>query len=147
MFAALGVATGEVLGKTYRKHRHQEVLRFLREAERRVPKDQEIHIVLDNYATRKHEKVLGWLERSKRVFLHFTPTSALWVNLGERCFAALTEERIRRGGFTSLPHLEECLREYVDNYNQNPRPFVWTKSVAEIVEKVGRTREALLNPI
>ena len=78
LFAALNVATGEVPGKTYRKHRHQEVLRFLREVERQVPKDQEIHIVLDNYTTHKHEKVLGWIERNKRVFLHFTPTSASW---------------------------------------------------------------------
>ena len=94
LFAALNIATGEVLGKTYRKHRHQEVLRFLREVERRVPKDQEIHIVLDNYATHKHEKVLGWIERNKHVFLHFTPTSALWVNLVKRFFAALTHKRI-----------------------------------------------------
>ncbi len=127
--------------------RRAEVLRFLREVERQVPKDQEIHIVLDNYATHKHEKVLGWIERNKRVFLHFTPTSASWVNLVERFFAMLTDKRIRRGVFTSVPHLEECLREYVDSYNENPRPFVWTKSVLEIVEKVGRARAALPNPL
>ena len=147
LFAALNVATGEVLGKTYRKHHHQEVVRFLREVERKVPKDQETHIVLDNYATHRHEKVLGWIERSKRVFLHFTPTSASWVNLVERFFAMLTDKRIRRGVFTSVPHLEECLREYVDSYNKNPKPFVWTKSVADILEKVGRARAALPNPI
>ena len=146
LFAALNVATGEVLGKTYRKHRHQEVLRFLREVERQVPKDQEIHIVVDNYATHKHEKVLGWIERNKRVFLHFTPTSTSWVNLVERFFAMLTDKRIRRGVFTSVPHLEECLREYVDSYNENHRQFVWTKSVAEIVEKVGRARAVLPDP-
>lgn len=147
LFAALNVATGEVLGKTYRRHRHQEVLRFLRDVERQVPEDQEIHIVLDNYATHRHEKVLGWIERSKRVFLHFTPTSASWVNLVERFFAALTEKRIRRGVFTSVPHLEECLRQYLESCNKNPRPFVWTKSVAEIVEKVGRARTALPDPV
>ena len=81
------MATGKVIGKTYRKHRHQEVLRFLREVEKTVPKKQEIHIVLDNYATHKHEAVLGWIERQKRIFLHFTPTSASWVNLVERFFA------------------------------------------------------------
>ena len=92
LFAALNMATGEVIGKTYRKHRHQEVLRFLREVEETVPKEQEIHIVLDNYATHKHEKVLAWIERKKRVFLHFIPTSASWANLVERCFAILTQK-------------------------------------------------------
>ena len=143
LFAALNMATGEVLGKTYRRHRHQEVLRFLQEVEKTVPKDQEIHIVLDNYATHKHEKVLGWIERKKRIFLHFTPTSASWVNLVERFFAILTDKQIRRGVFTSVPHLEKCLREYLHSYNENPRPLVWTKTVEEIVEKVQRGRAAL----
>ena len=89
LFAALNMATGEVIGKTYRKHRHQEVLRFLREVEKTVPEEQKIHIVLDNYATHKHEKVLAWIERKKRVFLHFIPTSASWANLVERFFAIL----------------------------------------------------------
>ena len=110
MFAALNIATGEVVAKTYRKHRHQEVLRFLREVDKTVPEDQEIHIVLDNYATHKHEKVLRWIERKKRVFLHFTPTSASWANLVERFFAMLTDKQIRRGVFTSVPHLEKRLR-------------------------------------
>ena len=145
LFAALNVATGEVVGKTYRRHRHQEVLRFLREVEKTVPKDQEIHLVLDNYATHKHEKVLGWIERKKRVFLHFTPTSASWANLVERFFGVLTDKQIRRGVFTSVPHLEKCLREYLAGYNEDPRPFVWTKSVEEIIRKVGRAREALSN--
>ena len=97
LFAALNMATREVIGKTYRKHRHQEVLRFLREVEKTVPKEQEIHIVLDNYATHKHEKVLAWIERKKRVFLHFIPTSASWANLVERFFGILTQKQIRRG--------------------------------------------------
>ena len=104
LFAALNMATGEVIGKTYRKHRHQEVLRFLREVEKTVPKEQEIHIVLDNYATHKHEKVLAWIERKKRVFLHFIPTSASWANLVERFFGILTQKQIRRGVFTRLLH-------------------------------------------
>ena len=145
LFAALNVATGEVIGRTYRRHRHQEVLRFLREVEKTVPRDQEIHLVLDNYATHKHEKVLAWIERRKRVFLHFTPTSASWANLVERFFAVLTDKQIRRGVFTSVPHLEKCLREYLANYNEDPRPFVWTKSVGEIIQKVGRARDALSN--
>lgn len=126
-----------------RKHRHQEVLRFLREVEETVPKDQEIHIVLDNYATHRHEKVLDWIERKKRVFLHFTPTSASWANLVERFFATLTEKRIRRGVFTSVPHLEKYWREYLRSYNEAPRPLVWTKSVEEIVDKIGRARATL----
>ena len=129
LFAALNMATGEVIGKTYRKHRHQEVLGFLREVEKTVPKGQEIHIVLDNYATHKHEKVLAWLERNKRVFLHFIPTSASWANLVERFFGILTQKQIRRGVFTSVPHLEKCLREYLESYNENPRALVWTRSV------------------
>ena len=142
LFAALNIATGEVIGKTYRKHRHQEVLRFLREVEKAVPKEQEIHIVLDNYATHKHEKVLAWIERKKRVFLHFIPTSASWANLVERFFGMLTQKQVRRGVFTSVPHLEKCLREYLRSYNENPSPLVWTKTVDEILEKVHRGREA-----
>ena len=138
--AALNMATGEVIGKTCRKHRHQEVLRFLREVDKTVPKEQEIHIVLDNYATHKHEKVLAWIERKKRVFLHFIPTSASWANLVERFFGILTQKQIRRGVFTSVPHLEKCLREYLESYNENPRALVWTKSVEEILEKVRRGR-------
>ena len=133
LFAALNVATGEVIGKTYRKHRHQEVLRFLREVEKTVPKEQEIHIVLDNYSTHKHEKVLAWIERKKRIFLHFIPTSTSWANLVERFFATLTQKQIRRGVFTSVPQLERCLREYLRSYNENPRPLVWTKAVEEIL--------------
>ena len=143
LFAALNMATGEVIGKTYRKHRHQEVLRFLREIEKTVPKEQEIHIVLDNYATHKHEKVLAWIERNKRVFLHFIPTSASWANLVERFFGILTQKQIRQGVFTSVPHLEKCLREYLESYNENPRALVWTKSVEEILEKVRRGRAEL----
>ena len=143
LFAALNMATGEVIGKTYRKHRHQEVLRFLREVEKTVPKDQEIHIVLDNYATLKHEKVLAWIERKKRVFLHFIPTSASWVNLVERFFGILTQNQIRRSIFTSVPHLKKCLGEYLESYNENPRSLVWTKSVEEILEKVRRGRAQL----
>ena len=145
LFAALDMATGEVIGRTYRRHRHQEVLRFLREIDKAVPAGQEIHLVLDNYATHKHEKVLNWIERKKRIYLHFTPTSASWANLVERFFALLTEKQIRRGAFTSVPQLEKCLREYVKTYNENPRPMVWTKSVAEILRKVNRGRAALVD--
>ena len=113
-----------------------------------IPKEQEIHIVLDNYATHKHEKVLAWIERKERIFVHFIPTSTSWVNLVERFFATLTQKQIRRGVFTSVPHLEKCLREYLHSYNENPRALVWTKTVDEIIEKsvgVGRRRPKHLN--
>ena len=97
----------------------------------------------ENSATHKHDAVLGWIERQKHIFLHFTPTSASWANLVERFFQTLTQKQIRRGVFTSLPHLEKCLRQYLNSYNHDPRPLVWTKTVDEIVEKVHRTRSAL----
>lgn len=143
LFAALNIASGEVIGKSYRKHRHQEVLRFLKEVEKSVEKDQQIHIILDNYSTHKHENVLEWIEKKKRIFLHFIPTSSSWLNLVERFFGMLTEKQIRRGVFTSVGHLEECLKNYLDTYNENPRPLVWTKSVEEIMEKVSRGRKTL----
>ena len=121
---------------------HREVLRFLREVEKTVPKDQGIHIVLDNYATHKHDKVLGWIERKKRIYLHFTPTNASWANRG-----AFLRDAGRQANpaqvFTSVPHLDKCLREYLDSYNESPRPCVRTKTVAPIIDKVGRARTAL----
>lgn len=143
LFAALNVASGEVVGRSYRRHRHQETLKFLKEVEKTVPKDQEIHIILDNYSAHKHEKVLGWIERQGRIFLHFTPTSTSWLNLVERFFSTLTEKRLRRGVFTSVGHLERCLKDYLETYNDDPRPLVWTKSAAEIIDKVDRARQAM----
>ena len=142
LFVALDVASGDVIGETYKRHRHQEVLKFLTKVEQAVPKDQEIHIILDNYSTHKHAKVLDWIERQKRVFLHFTPTSTSWLNLVERFFSTLTQKRIRRGVFHSVGHLEACLQEYSETYNEDPRPLVWTKPAAEILEKVERARQA-----
>ena len=143
LFAAMDVASGEVIGETYRRHRHQELLRFLRKVVKEVPKGREIHIILDNYSTHKHGKVREWAEGTGRVHFHFVPTSSSWLNLVERFFSTLTQKRIRRGVFHSVPHLESCLKEYVETYNENPRPFVWTKSAAQILEKVNRARKAL----
>ena len=143
LFAALDVATGAVIGESYRRHRHQEVLRFLKKVEKAVPKEQELHIILDNYATHKHEEVLRWIERGKRIFLHFIPTSSSWLNMVERFFRTLTDRQIRRGVFTSVKELEARLAEYIDTYNENPQPFVWTKSAKQILEKVGRARQTL----
>ncbi len=139
LFAALEVATGAVIGESCRRHRHQEVLRFLKKVKKAVSKDQKIHIILDNYATHKHETVLRWIEQQKRIFLHFVPTSSSWLNVVERFFRTLTDRQLRRGVFTS----EARLAEYIDKYNENPQPLVWTKSAEQIIEKVGRARQVL----
>ena len=122
------MATGDVIGRTYRQHRHQEVLRFLREIDKAVPAGQEIHLVLDNYATHKHEKVLNWLERRKRICLHFTATSASWPNLVDRFFALLTESKFSAARSRRCP-LEKFLREYVKTHNNWPR--FCTRLIAE----------------
>ena len=139
---ALDVASSAVIGETCKRHRHQEVLKFLRKVEKAVPNDQEIHIILDNYATHKHARVMEWIERQTRVFLHFTPTSASWLNLVERFFSTLTEKQIRRGVFHSVNHLEQCLKDYIETYNEDPRPLVWTKPAGDLLKKVERARTA-----
>ena len=145
LFAALEVASGRVIGETYQRHRHTEVLSFLKKVERAVPKDQDIHIILDNYATHKHAKVMAWIEKTKRVYLHFTPTSSSWLNLVERFFARLTEKQLRQGVHTSVADLERCLKDYLAVHNEYPKPFVWTKSAEEILAKVKRARDKVDN--
>jgi len=126
-----------------KRHRHQEFLRFLRTLDRQTPKKRELHLVLDNYATHKHSNVKTWLAKHPRFHLHFTPTSASWLNQVERFFGLITQERIRRGVFTSVPELEAAIHEYLDHHNADPKPFVWTKSAEEILAKVTRARNAL----
>lgn len=134
LFAALNVATGEVVGECYDRHRHDEFLGFLKKLDRQTPKGLALHQIVDNYATHKHAEVQAWLAKHPRVSLHFTPTSASWLNLVERLFAELTQNRIRRGVFKSIDELEAVITAYLDHRNQNPRPFAWTASVEEIVE-------------
>ena len=143
LFAALDVATGAVIGQCMRRHRHQEFLRFLRTIDQQTPKTLDLHLILDNYATHKHDKVKLWLDKHPRFHLHFTPTSASWLNLVERFFGLITQQRIRRGVFTSRDALETAIREYLDNHNAAPKPFVWTKSADQILAKVERARNAL----
>ena len=143
LFAALDVATGAVIGQCMRRHRHQEFLRFLRIIDQQTPKTLDLHLILDNYATHKHDQVKLWLDKHPRFHLHFTPTSASWLNLVERFFGLITQERICRGVFTSLDALETAIREYLDNHNAAPNPFVWTKSADQILAKVERARNAL----
>ncbi len=145
LFAALNVATGSVTGECYQKHTHKEFLKFLKKIERQTDKALELHIIVDNYATHKHEKVQKWLKRNKRVFLHFTPTSSSWLNLVERFFGLLTERQLKRGVFSSVDELEKKIIEYIDNNNKNPKPFVWTKSAEVILDKVHRARSVLDN--
>ncbi len=143
LFAALNVATGEVIGKCHRRHRHQEFLKFLEEIDAKVPKEPgaEIHLVLDNYATHKTPAVKRWFLRRPEYHLHFTPTSGSWLNLVERFFAAITERRIRRGVFRSVAALEAAIREYLEHHNADPKPFVWTADADLILDRVKRVCE------
>jgi transposase len=143
LFAALDMATGRVIGESFKRHRHHEFLKFLKKVERGTPKDQEIHIILDNYVTHKQPNVLAWIEKKKRIFLYFIPTSSSWLNLVKRCLRLLTKKQLRRGVFTSVQELEVCLEEFIEHHNGDPRPLVWTKTTWAAMEKLGRTRAKL----
>jgi transposase len=146
LFAALDIATGRVIGKCLRRHRHQEFLKFMELVDATVPADVgEIHLVLDNYGTHKTPAVIRWFARHPRYHLHFTPTSGSWVNQVERWFAEITEKRIRRGSFTSVSSLEKAIQEYLDHHNQEPKPFVWTADADLILGKVQRLCERISN--
>lgn len=144
LFAALNVFTGEVIGECKQRHRHQEFISFLKTVEKQTPKDMDLHVIVDNYATHKHQKVKNWLQRNKRVTLHFIPTSSSWLNLVERFFGLITDKAIRRGVFSSVKDLEEQLMDFISSHNVDPTPFVWTKSVEVILEKVARAKAALI---
>ena len=143
LFAALNVLTGQVLGQCTKRHRHTEWLKFLRLINKSTPADKEIHIICDNYATHKHPKVQSWLKYHKRFHVHFTPTSASWLNMVERFFRDLSEQQLRRGVFRSVHELEHAVMEYIDKHNEAPAPFIWTKSAQDILEKVKRGRQTL----
>ena len=139
LFAALDIATGKVLGRCHSRHRHQEFLRFLEQIDQSVPAALDIHLVLDNYGTHKAPKVAAWFKRRPRYHLHFTPTSASWLNQVERWFAKITEQRIRRETFHSVPQLVEAIMKYIAANNRNPKPFVWTASAETIFHKLKKT--------
>jgi transposase len=143
LFAALDVATGKVIGQCMPRHRHQEWLKFLRRIDAETPKQLDLHLIADNYATHKHPKVQAWLERHKRFHMHFTPTSASWINQIERFFGLITEDRIRCGVFKSVDELVAAIQQYLDHHNADPKPFVWTASAAAILQKVARGRQVL----
>jgi transposase len=142
LFAALNVTDGTVLADFKQQHRHKKWLSFLKTIDQTHP-DVEIHIIFDNYATHKHEKVQRWLKRHRRFHLHFTPTSSSWLNLVERWFRDLTERCIRRGSFRNVAELEAAIWEYIDHTNDAPKPFHWTKNPDDILNKVARARAAL----
>jgi transposase len=146
LFAALDVATGHVIHECMPRHRHQEFLKFIKTVEGSVDPDLEIHVILDNYATHKHEKVRNWLARNPRVHFHFVPTGASWANIVERLFGELDERQLKRLAVNSVPELIHAIDAYLEHRNEDPTPFVWTKSAQEILTKINRglkTLEAL----
>jgi len=146
LFAAMCTLSGYVISRCMTRHRHQEYLKFLRDIDRQVPKTLDVHLIVDNYATHKHDKVRKWLEKHRRFHVHFVPTSCSWLNVIERFFRDLTVKRIRRDAFASVPDLIAAIEEYIALHNENPKPFVWTKTADVILEKVNRAKEALKTP-
>lgn len=143
LFAALNVLNGQVIGQCQARHRHTEWLNFLEQIDRETPQDKALHLIADNYATHKHPAVLEWLTQHPRIVVHFTPTSASWLNMVERFFRDLTTQRLRRGVFESVPTLVKAITEYIAHHNIKPKPFVWTKSARDILQKVIRANSHL----
>jgi transposase len=140
LFAALNILDGTVIGQCHPRHRHSEFLKFLKRIDKETPKELDLHAIVDNYATHKHENVKKWLSKHKRFHLHFIPTSSSWLNLIERWFGEITNKRIRRGTFDSVPELIHSINQYVDNYNKNPHQYIWTKSADKILEKISKLK-------
>ena len=145
LFAALNTLDGTVISMCDDRHRHQEWLKFLRVIDRGTPKEKSIHLIADNYSTHKHPNVQRWLSRHRRFHVHFTPTSSSWLNMVERFFRDLTQNRLRRGVFHDVEELIGAIAEYIDKHNENPKPFVWTAKASDILQKVTRARKALDN--
>ena len=143
LFAAFDVLEGSVIGRCMQRHTHQEFIRFLNVVENQVPSNKTVHVVLDNYATHKHPKVIEWLGRHERFTFHFTPTSASWINAVEGFFAKLTKRRLKRGVFHSIVALQAAINRFVKDANQNPKPFQWTKDPDKIIAAVRRGHQAL----
>jgi len=143
LFAALNILDGTVIADCKAQHRHEEWLEFLRLIDRATPKGKTLHLICDNYATHKHPNVKAWLKKHPRFHIHFTPTSASWLNMVERFFRSITVDRLRRGVFRSVVELKEAIRDYIAAYNDCPKPFVWTAKANDILEKVMRGRAAL----
>jgi transposase len=138
LFAALEVATGKIMGQCQRRHRSREFLRFLEGLDRQLPAGPEVHLVMDNYGTHKTPRVKRWFARHPRYHLHFTPTSASWLNQVERFFAEITRRRIRRGSFSHVRELEQAIHQYLEHHNRDPKPFVWMATADAILDKISR---------
>ena len=143
LFAAFNMLDGKVIGDCMPRHRHQEVIRFLNKIDAETPSQLDLHLVMDNYATHKHPRVKSWLRRHPRFHIHFIPTSSSWLNMVERWFREITDKRIRRGSFQSVPELIAAIEDYLNCHNQNPRVFVWKASADSILAKIAKCKEAL----
>jgi transposase len=143
LFAALEMAEGKLIGKCMPRHRHQEWIKFLELIDQQTPAELALHLIADNYSTHKHPKVQRWLQRHPRFHMHFIPTSSSWLNLVERWFREITDKRIRRDAFTSVPQLIAAIEDFIQHHNENPKPFIWTAKVQDILEKVRRARAVL----
>ncbi len=138
LFAALELKTRRVIGQLHRRHRSTKFRQFLDQIEANVPAELEAHIIMDNYGTHKTTLIRNWFAKRSRFHLHFTPTYASWINLVERWFAEITNQRIRRGVFRSVKELETAIRDYIDVHNEDPKPFVWTKTADQILASIAR---------
>ncbi|HTI69409.1 MAG TPA: IS630 family transposase [Candidatus Limnocylindria bacterium] len=138
LFAALNVQSGEIISQCRRRHRHQEFLAFLRHLDQSVPAELDLHLIVDNYSTHKHPQVRAWLAARPRYHVHYTPTYSSWLNQVERWFGLITQRAIRRGSFSSVKELVGRIKAFVEHYNRNPKPFVWTATSESILDKIGR---------
>jgi transposase len=143
LFAALNTLDGRLISTCMKRHRHQEWIKFLNLIDQQTPQDKALHLIVDNYATHKHPKVKTWLKRHPRFHMHFTPTSASWLNMVERFFRDLTDKRLRRGVFTSVEQLIAAIQQHITTQNLSPKPFIWTAKASDILQKVKIAREQL----
>jgi len=143
LFAALNVLNGKVMGECMFKHRQGEFLKFLRKIDKETPKELDLHLIVDNYGSHKTARVKQWLSNRSRFHMHFTPTSASWLNMVERFFSELTTKRIRRGVFRSVKELEAAIKDFIKNHNEKPKIFTWTKDAHTILSKVKKCTELL----
>ena len=146
LFAALSMLDGKVIGDCMPRHRHQEFIRFLNRIDAETDDALDLHLIVDNYGTHKHPRVISWLKRHPRFNLHFIPTSSSWLNMVERWFREITDKRIRRGSFKNVPDLIAAITQFIDGHNQNPKVFAWTASAETIMAKITKCKEALDAP-
>jgi len=146
LFAALSMLDRKVIGDCMPRHRHQEFIRFLNRIDAETDKGLDLHLIVDNYGTHKHPRVISWLKRHPRFSMHFIPTSSSWLNMVERWFREITDKRIRRGSFKNVPDLIAAINQFIDGHNQNPKVFTWTASAETIMAKITKCKEALDAP-